>query len=221
MILFSNLPTLRDRASRAARVLDIGGWYRPFNLATHVIDVLPYATRQTRESLDPDDPERFSEATWTVADVCSPPWPYPDNFFDFVICSHLLEDVRDPIAVCGELSRVGRSGYIETPSRLREIFVKRRSFSLSRDMPEIGFYHHRWFVEGDSTHLRFTAKTAALAESRRYYLTRRTIGRKLTEKESGLGVFWDGGITCEEVFADPREDYPAFRRKALATLTGR
>jgi ubiquinone/menaquinone biosynthesis C-methylase UbiE len=224
MILRSNLPRLRELTGAAERVLDVGGWYQPFNLATDVIDLNPYATRRVHEALDPEDPERFGEASWVVADVCVPPWPYPDKHFDFVVCSNLLEDVRDPVAVCGELNRVARGGYIETPSRLREIFSKERLFALRAwrgNVPEIGFYHHRWFVEADGAHLRFTAKTAALTEDRRHYLTRGDVGRKLTEAESGLGLFWEGGFTYEEVFADPRSDYPEFRRKALARLGAR
>ena len=223
MILRSNLQRLRKKAS-TGRVLDVGGWYRPFNLATHVLDLLPYATRRTGEPLDPEDSERFTEATWLVGDACTSPWPYPDKFFDFIVCSHLLEDVRDPIAVCREMVRVGRAGYIETPSRCREIFTKERWSglrALKGGMPEIGFYHHRWFVELEGTHLRFTPKTVALTESRQNYLTRRDIGRKLTEAESGLGLFWEGGFSWEEVFADPRDDYAAFRRRALAQLNGR
>jgi len=87
--------------------------------------------------------------------------------------------------------------------------------------PEIGFYHHRWFVEADGNHLKFTAKTAALPEDRQHYLTRGDLGRKLTEAESGLGLFWEDAFTFEEVFTDARADYPAYRRKALAGLSGR
>jgi hypothetical protein len=224
MILRSNLPRLRELAGTAERVLDIGGWYQPFNLATHVVDLMPYATRRVSEALDPEDTERFSAETWLVADVCRTPWPYPDRSFDFAVCSHLLEDVRDPIAVCAELNRVARAGYIETPSRLREIFSKKRLAGLRAlrgAVPEIGFYHHRWFVEAEGSRLRFTAKTAALGEDRRHYLTRGDLGRKLTEAESGLGLFWEGGFTYEEVFADPRDDYPEYRRRALARLVAR
>jgi SAM-dependent methyltransferase len=223
MILRSNLVRLRKAANAAARVLDIGGWYQPFNLATHVIDLFPFATRRQHEALDPEDPERFSAETWLAWDVCATPWPYVDRYFDFVVCSNLLEDVRDPIAVCREINRVGKAGYVETPSRLREIFAKRRRFSWRRlvggaGAPEVGFYHHRWFVEGGGAHLKFTAKTAALLEDPRYYLTRRDIGRKLTEAESGLGLFWQDGFTFEEVFAELRDDYPAFRRQAATRL---
>lgn len=224
MILRSNLPRLRALALTAQRVLDVGGWYQPFNLATHVVDICPYETRRVQEALDPEDPEEFSDTTWLVADVCNGNWPFPDQFFDFVVCSHLLEDVRDPIAVCREINRVGRAGYIETPSRIREIFVKDRSprWNMLRGRaPEVGFYHHRWFVEAEGAHLRFTAKTVALTETSDYYITRDDIGRKLSEAESGLGLFWENGFTFEEVFADPRVDYPEFRRKALAELPRR
>jgi hypothetical protein len=195
-------------------------------LATHVIDLMPYATRRRREALDPEHEERFSADTWFELDACCPPWPFPDRFFDFAVCSNLLEDVRDPLVVCGELNRVAKAGYIETPSRLREIFVKQRwsgAWLLLAHLPEIGFYHHRWFVElsGRGTHLRFTAKTSALGERRRNYLTRGDIGRKLSEMESGIGLFWERGFSFEEVFVDARQDYPAFRVAALAALKSR
>jgi SAM-dependent methyltransferase len=221
MILRSNLPQLRDRATAATRVLDVGGWYQPFNLATDVIDLCAYGSRRVHDAIDPEDTERFSAATWIVHDVCSSPWPYDDKSFDFVICSNLLEDVRDPIGVCRELCRVGKAGYIETPSRVREVFSKERWFLLKSflgKMPEIGFYHHRWFVEGEGTHLRFTAKTAALSESRGNYITRGDIGRKLTEKESGFALFWVEGFTYEEIFTDLRSDYALFRRRAMDEL---
>ena len=222
MILRSNLPTLRSRAEACARVLDVGGWYQPFNLATHVIDLCPYESRRVHEALDPENPERFSAETWTEHDVCATPWPYPDKYFDFVFCSHLLEDVRDPIAVCRELNRVAKSGYIETPSRTREIFIKQRLFflrSISGNIPEVGFYHHRWFVEQESDRLRFTAKTTALLQNRNQYITRGDLGRKLTEEESGLGMFWEGKFTYEECFTDAKSEYPLFREKALLALT--
>ena len=221
MILRSNLPKLREKAAGCARVLDVGGWYQPFNLATHVIDLGTYATRRTHEALDPEDQERFTNETWFLHDVCTAPWPFADGQFDFSVCSHLLEDVRDPLTVCAELRRVSRAGYIETPSRLREIFAKGRMLRLKALFgiyPEVGFYHHRWFVENEGTHLRFTAKTTALLERSDRYLTRADIHRKLSERESGLGLFWENGFTCEEVIADPREDYPVYRQRALNRL---
>jgi hypothetical protein len=223
MILAGNLPAIFERASRSARVLDVGGWWRPFHLATHVLDVMPFETRREDDAIDPQHPARFAATTWIVQDACRPPWPFPDKFFDFSFCSHTLEDVRDPIAVCGELVRVARSGYIETPSRVREIFSKARFFAVRAalgHMPAIGFDHHRWFVELEGTHLRFTAKDLRLVAARRNFITRRDLGRKLSERESGIALFWEDAFTFEEVFTG-EGDLRGYRDAALARLRRR
>jgi SAM-dependent methyltransferase len=46
--------------------------------------------------------------------------PFRDKVFDFVIASHVFEHSRDPAAFLGELQRVARTGYIETPDALME-----------------------------------------------------------------------------------------------------
>lgn len=227
MILASNLPRTCDLARTAQRVLDVGGWYRPFRLATHVMDLMPHATRRTQEPVDPGNEERFTASTWVIHDACVAPWPFPDKFFDFVFCSHLLEDVRDPLTVCREMSRVARAGYVETPSRLREIYCKARAPRLRGLLgrrPEVGFYHHRWFVEaapreaGEGEALVFTAKTSAIMLDPAMYLTRGEVGRKLTEAESGLGVYWTGELRAEERFVDLKEEYRGYKARALAAL---
>ncbi|MBF0374104.1 MAG: methyltransferase domain-containing protein, partial [Alphaproteobacteria bacterium] len=150
MIASGQLARLEEVARGCGSVLDVGGWYRPFNLATHVLDLCPYDTRRRHDALDPHDAERFSADTWTIRDICDTPWPYADRQFDFAFCSHTLEDVRDPVAVCRELARVARAGYVEVPSRAREIFVKKRLSRLRGLLgraSEVGFRHHRWFCE--------------------------------------------------------------------------
>jgi SAM-dependent methyltransferase len=223
MILRKNLPEVIGRALQCARVLDVGGWYLPLNAATHVLDIHAFATRGT--ALDPENEPRFSAATWQIHDACNAPWPFPDKFFDFSFCSHLLEDVRDPLAVVRELSRVAKSGYVETPSREREIFAKDRWAAFAARVgrpPEVGFYHHRWFVEADGTHLRFLAKTSELLRDPAYYITRSSLGRKLSEAESGLGIFWEGEITAGETIIvdaeEARADLRRFRQAVLARL---
>jgi hypothetical protein len=221
MILSGNLPRVAALARAAPRVLDVGGWWRPLNLATHVVDMMPYATRRQHDVLDPENQPRFSEATWFRLDACRPPWPFPDKFFDFSFCSHTLEDVRDPIAICGELVRVAKAGYIETPSREREIFGKARGFRLRvalGRMPEIGFAHHRWLVEIAGSHVRFLPKDLRLVRSPRHYITRGDLGRKLSESESGVALFWEGGFTFEEASIEADAELRRFRDAALARL---
>ncbi|HUB95460.1 MAG TPA: methyltransferase domain-containing protein [Stellaceae bacterium] len=223
MILRKNLREVIERSLRSTTVLDVGGWYLPLNVATHVLDIHPHGTRGA--ALDPENAERFSATTWHIHDACVAPWPFPDKFFDFSFCSHLLEDVRDPLAVVRELSRVAKSGYVETPSREREIFAKDRWAALSARIgrpPEVGFYHHRWFVEAEGTHLRFLAKTSELLRDPGYYITRSSLGRKLREEESGLGIFWDGAITADETIIvdadEARQDLRRFRDIVLTRL---
>src|ERR671932_207319 len=95
-----------------ALVLDVGGWITPFTRADWVIDVMPYATRG-QIGRQGAGSERFSAETWVQRDICDrEPWPFEDKQFDFVLCGHTLEDVRDPIGVCSELVRVAKAGYI-------------------------------------------------------------------------------------------------------------
>src|SRR3954468_14104941 len=112
---------IEDRLGEEDVVLDVGGWAKPFSRADWVIDLMPYETRglygYDKESAE----ERFTADTWALHDICAHvPWPFADNQFDFAICSHTLEDIRDPVWVCSELQRVARAGYIEVPSRLEE-----------------------------------------------------------------------------------------------------
>ena len=132
-------------------MLDVGGWAKPLPRADWVVDLCPYDTRGLygRES---DDEERFSAATWVQRDVCDPePLPFDDGQFDFVVCCHTLEDVRDPLQVCREIVRVGKAGYVETPSRLEE-----QSYGFQG--PWVGWGHHRWLVSVEGNRIEFVFK---------------------------------------------------------------
>ncbi len=221
MILRSNLPKLRDICRDLPRVLDVGGWHNPFHLATHVLDIMPYESRRTHEALDPEDPERFSKETWHISDACEGNWPWSDNYFDFSICSHTLEDVRDPIAVGRELARVSKAGYVEVPSRAREIFIKDRFARLKMFLgrtPEIGFPHHRWFCELNDGELHFFRKGLDVGLDPARYITRGELGRKLTEAESGIGVFWSNSFIAKEIIEISDDSLAEKKTTVLAHL---
>jgi SAM-dependent methyltransferase len=59
--------------------------------------------------------------------------PFKPKAFDYVICRHVLEHLEIPEAFFRELSRVGRAGYIETPSAIWEHLHPTRPY-------------HRWYV---------------------------------------------------------------------------
>ena len=49
--------------------------------------------------------------------------PFKDKEYDFVIASHVAEHVEDVSYFLNELSRVGKKGYIEVPTRLEDNLV--------------------------------------------------------------------------------------------------
>jgi SAM-dependent methyltransferase len=125
-----------------------------------------------------------------IHDVCSQrPFPFPDQMFDFVVCSHVLEDVRDPLRVCAEMMRVGRAGYIETPSRIGESI-------LWNGM--VGAAHHRWFVEAEGQTLRFRMKHHFLHNSPKYYIST-SFARRIPLEARYLYFFWDQAFEYEEI----------------------
>ena len=128
--------------------------------------------------------------------------------------------MRDPLIVCRELSRVARRGYIEVPSRLREIFSKAWAFHLRAGlgrMPEVGFYHHRWFVDlVPPNGLIFRRKTHEAAMDRDFYITRWELRGKLDEEESGQCLWWESHLSAREAFDLDRDELRDFKRRSLA-----
>jgi hypothetical protein len=177
-----------------ALVLDVGGWAAPFNRATHVLDVEPYATRGLLGAYGPA-PERFSEDTWVIHDICSrEPWPFADDFFDFSLCITTLEDIRDPIWVCQELSRVSKAGYVEVPTVEAELM----QYAPGQG-PWLGHLHHRWFCDRDGDGLVFWHKDHSVHfDWRLRVLPRWQSG--FAESEQLLGVFWEDELPAREEF---------------------
>jgi hypothetical protein len=150
-MLRASLERLLREVDDNAVVLDVGGWAKPLSRADWVIDYLPYDTRG-RYGRDGDGPERFSRERWIRRDLCErEPFPFRDGEIDFVVCSHTLEDLRDPIWTCGEINRVGRAGYVELPSRLEE-----QSYGVQG--PWVGWGHHRWLVDVRDGRIEFVFK---------------------------------------------------------------
>ena len=46
--------------------------------------------------------------------------PFKDRSFDYVVCYHILEHMDDPAQFIREISRVGKRGYIQSPSEIAE-----------------------------------------------------------------------------------------------------
>lgn len=185
---------IAERLTPSSMVLDVGGAREPFRFATHVMDVV---SRDQAAGLWGQTVPRHAPPpeNWIVYDICSPePFPFPDKFFDFVVCGHTLEDVRDPVRVCRELSRVAKAGYIETPSPLLE---------LTRGMDPagrhwVGYYHHRWLVDVVDGELVFLFKPHFLHASRRFHFPPRYGERWQHEGRAYTCLLWDGEVRARE-----------------------
>jgi hypothetical protein len=173
-------------------VLDIGGWARPFNRADFVIDQEPFETRgyyglPAQGGAD----ERFDREHWIQRDICArEPFPFADKSIDFVICSHTLEDIRDPLWVCSEIVRIGKAGYLEVPSRVAE--------SCRGVEPGIvGWSHHRWLIEMAPGEVRFLMKYHTIHSRWSLSLPRRYL-RRLPEEQKTQWLFWTDSFTYRE-----------------------
>jgi hypothetical protein len=182
---------IEDRLQDTDVVLDVGAWAKPLARADWVIDLMPYETRglygYDREAAD----ERFSADTWVVHDICSrDPWPFADDQFDFAICSHTLEDIRDPVWVCSELQRVARAGYIEVPSRLEE-----QTWGVQGNF--VGWTHHRWLTDLSDNRIDFTLKVHGIHARQRWYFPNSFLAG-LSGEDRVLSLWWEGGFECGE-----------------------
>jgi hypothetical protein len=179
-----------------AVVLDVGGWAKPLPRADWVIDLLPYETRGLYGQASGE--ERFTAATWVQHDICDrDPWPFSDGQFDYAVCAHTLEDVRDPIGVCRELSRVAKAGYVEVPAPVEEL-----TWGIQGEW--VGWTHHHWITELIDDELVFTAKPHLLCAEGRHLPAGAAEG-----KPRVLQLSWTGEVRArEQIFVGAEEFDP-------------
>jgi len=105
-------------------VLDVGCGAYPFPYATMLVDLYTEKSEHRHEDL------RTYGKRFQVEDINH--LPFEDKSYDFVYCSHVLEHVDNPKCACEELMRVGKRGYLETPSLMTDVM-----FSWAKGM-------HKW-----------------------------------------------------------------------------
>ncbi len=193
--MLGNAQEILDAIRPEDRVLDVGGGVQPLARADVVLDITPYEKRGTAGGLIGEAPERFTRDSWVVMDFSSHErFPFPDKSFDFVFCSHTLEDIADPFWLCAEINRVGKRGYIETPSRAAESAIDiAGSWRLNKNY-FAGYYHHRWFVEDKDGSLVFTAKYPLIHAFKEYQIPKRYV----TGETKYLPFWWEDNFPFRE-----------------------
>lgn len=176
-----------------ARVLDVGGGKFPLLRATHVVDFLEYSKSAHKLGrMHGAGEPRFTADTWFPCNIDEEPLPFSDDFFDFVFCTHTLEDISNPKFALSEISRVGKAGYCETPSVFWELI-------MGIQLPTIvGAPHHKWYVEVDpskSTFI-FTPKGGHCYLSDEHHISNEAV-QHVTEDNDTVGLFWQGAVHAE------------------------
>lgn len=95
-------------------VLDVGSGGCPYPRSDVLLEKYTGALHRTGSALIADRPLVLGDAERM---------PFKDKAFDFVVASHILEHMREPERFLGELMRVAKAGYIETPSFLFERLI--------------------------------------------------------------------------------------------------
>lgn len=97
-------------------------------MITHVIDLNLFDPGLNRGDLSLLSFDINDKYAWDII---------PNKSFDFVTCTHTLEDVRDPGFVVSQLSRIAKAGLVAVPNRVTELSNVESKYWR-------GYYHHRW-----------------------------------------------------------------------------
>lgn len=128
------------------------------NPSDHVLEVGPgrpgFHTQFTRANVSVDQMDIEGIPNLVKCDLANDTLPFSDNEFDFVYCRHVIEDMFNPFGLLNEMQRVGKRGYVETPSPMAELCrgVDGRSPGYR------GYHHHRYIVWLHGSELRLMAK---------------------------------------------------------------
>jgi methyltransferase family protein len=195
-VIAAGLERLERDVPADALVLDVGGWAKPLARADWVLDIEAYTTRGRWGHDGGREAERFTADTWVQRDLCArEPWPFADDQFDFAVCSHTLEDLRDPVWVCSELERVARAGYVEVPAAVEEL-----TWGVNGEW--VGWSHHRWICTVTDGALELVYKPHLLVREG-LHLPAGTCDA-LAPEERVATLWWEGALPAHErVFTDP------------------
>lgn len=126
---------IRHEFKPGETVLDVGSGGDPFPYATVLVDRFLAPTHHRHAQFKTENKPVI------VSDIGA--LPFRKYQFDYAVCAHVLEHVDDPVRACLELQRVARSGFIETPTLMKDTL-----FSWAKGM-------HKWHLTAMKDHLFF------------------------------------------------------------------
>lgn len=175
------------------KVLDVGGGHNPHPRANVVVDKYTDTNFHRSGDIKVLDKQQFISADGESL-------PFGDHEFDYVICCHVLEHVENPVKFLSELFRVGKRGYIETPSLIGEVLAPRIS--------------HKWIIHEHKDKLYLVDKVPLgfvygyyLGDLVQEYLPKNSIGFKMVERTHPnmmtIRIEWENNFDYEIEPKDP------------------
>lgn len=125
----------KKKSQPAYRVLDVGGYEMAW--AGAYVDAYLDIQGGTYQG------DICYQATWDQ---------FSDKEWDFVVCTHTLEDLRNPVIVLDNILRVAKAGFIAVPHKHSELS------NIAEQRWWVGYCHHRWVFTFANDVLRFAAK---------------------------------------------------------------
>lgn len=113
--------------------------------------------------------------------------PFDDHEFDFVIASHIVEHIPETDKVLGELMRVARAGYIETPTPFLDNLV------AGNDRK------HKWWVTFDDMSQRLIFRPRKKVVPTRIKIPGWTKLREQFPESCITSVMWSGVINYQHL----------------------
>lgn len=165
-------------------LLDVGGSWNSYlkGYTTHIFDMF--------------DP-RTSDVHWFQGNLNSyeswkPIFDHVEKYgkFDFVNCTHVLEDLAYPEAALRYMPLIGKRGFIAVPSKYWE---------LERRLVFRGGHHHRWILDNRDNILTLWPKINLIE----YMIPYNEIQEKINENcKKELRMFWEGTINYKIINND-------------------
>ena len=110
--------------------------------------------------------------------------------FDYAICTHVLEDVRNPPMILESLPAIACEGFISMPSKHAELGKGECDADETRAQMGIreayrGYIHHRWIFDMEDDTLKIFPKLPAIEVMD---------GIDLTPQNTELSFYWEDDI---------------------------
>lgn len=152
-----------SKKKKDLKILDIGA------------DANPWLGKLITDTLDIFKIKRFNINSHVGdANLLSSYERFKENEFDFVNCTHTLEDIRCPDIAISQIIRIGKAGFIATPNRHTEVSNLRKFEPFGNKYllggSHIGFFHHRWiFNNTENNTIEAYAKWSGICSTESIY----------------------------------------------------